>query len=96
MTNIVITPEDVMRLANQLSTVAEKLDHQVTALGNKVEEMTGVWTGMGSNAYYNMYVRMEEALRGYPKLLESIAAEAKASAKALDNTDDAVAQGFRG
>lgn len=96
MANIVITPEVVMNLANQLSTVAEKLDKQVTTLGDTVEDMTTTWTGMGSNAYYNMYVRMEEALRGYPQLLESIAAEAKASAKALDNTDDAVAQGFRG
>ena len=96
MANVVITPEVVMNLANQLSTVAEKLDKQITELGNKIEDMTTVWTGMGSNAYYNMYVRQEEALRGYPQLLESIAAEAKASAKALDNTDDAVAQGFRG
>ncbi len=96
MANVVITPEQVMSLANQLSTVAEKMDRQVTTLGDKVEDMTTVWTGMGSNAYYNMYVRMEESLRGFPKLLEQIAAEAKASARALDSTDDAVAQSFRG
>ncbi|MBQ6399567.1 MAG: WXG100 family type VII secretion target [Clostridia bacterium] len=96
MANVVITPEQVMRKANELSQVAERLDKQVSVLGDIVDEMTTQWTGMGSNAYYNMYVRMEESLRGYPKLLESIAAEAKASAKALDNTDDSVAAGFRG
>jgi WXG100 family type VII secretion target len=91
-----MTPEDVMNKANQLSIVAENLDKQVTELGNKVEEMTGVWTGMASNAFYNMYVRMEDALRGFPKILEGIAQEAKGSAKAIDSTDDALAQQFRG
>ncbi len=94
MEQIRVTPEELMATANQLSGVAEDLNNQVNTLSSTVQSMTGIWKGMGSNAYYNYYVQMEPDIRGFAALIETIAGEAKAAAQSFDATDAEIAKNF--
>lgn len=96
MQQITITPEELMMLANTLSQKAVDLNNQVNTLGNTVQDMTSIWTGMGSNAYYNYYVSAEQDVRSFAQLIEVIAGEAKAAAQSFDATDEEIAKSLGG
>jgi len=96
MQQINITPEELMNLANSLSQKAMDLNNQVNTLSSTVQDMTGIWKGMGSNAYYNYYVSSEQDIRSFAQLIEVIAGEAKAAAQSFDAVDAEIAQSFGG
>lgn len=96
MQQITITPEELMTLANSLSQKATDLNNQVNTLSDTVQDMTSIWTGMGSNAYYNYYVSAEKDVRSFAQLIEVIAGMAKSAAQSFDSTDEEIARSFGG
>lgn len=96
MQQITVTPEELMNLANTLSQKATDLNNQVNTLSSTVQDMTSIWKGMGSNAYYNYYVSSEQDIRSFAQLIEVIAGEAKAAAQSFDAVDAEIAQSFGG
>lgn len=92
MATLRVTPEELMELANQIAQNAEDLNGLATSLDKKVEDVTDSWKGMSSNAYYNKYVEMQEALHKFPEVVQGIASSAQGAATVYDQTDEQIKQ----
>lgn len=96
MAGLTVTPEELMNLANQVAEKAEELNNLATNLDTRIEAVANSWSGMSSNAYYNSYVEMQEAVHQFPQVVQAIASSAQAAAKAYDDTDAELARAFKG
>ncbi len=86
-----VTPEELMTLANKIAAKAEELNKLCTTLDEKVQTVADSWDGMSSNAFYNSYVAMQEAVHTFPQVVQAIASSAQGAAKAYDTTDSEIA-----
>ena len=94
MADLKVTPEELMKLGNEIAGKAEELNKKVSELDGKIETISGVWTGISSNAFYNSYVNLQPTLHSFAQILQQIAQVAQSSAKAYDDIDVALAESF--
>ena len=78
MATLTVKPEELMTAANQIATEAGTLEEKCKALDSKIETLTTNAKGMASNAFYNRYVEMQDAIHGFPKIVQAIADTAPA------------------
>ena len=91
-----VTPPELMRIANKVAEKAGELEEKCKTLDNKIEILTTNAKGLASNAFYNRYVEMQEAVHGFPKVVQAIASTAQSAAKAYNDADENLAQTFSG
>lgn len=96
MATLSVQPEELMTAANQIATEAGTLEEKCKALDSKIETLTTNAKGMASNAFYNRYVEMQDAIHGFPKIVQAIASTAQSAAKAYNDADEKLAQTFSG
>lgn len=96
MATLSVKPEELMTAANQVATKAGELEQKCKALDSKIETLTTNAKGMASNAFYNRYVEMQDAIHGFPKIVQAIASTAQSAAKAYDDADKQLAEAFSG
>ncbi len=94
MAELKVTPEDLMKLGNQIAEKAELLNTKVSQLDKKIESVASAWTGISSNAFYNSYVEAQPALHSFAQILQQIAGVAQTAAKAYDDVDVQLASNF--
>lgn len=96
MAELKVTPEELMRLGNQIAEKALELNTKVSKLDGRIESVASAWTGISSNAFYNKYVEMQPALHSFAQILQQIAGVAQTAAKAYDDVDVQLASNFSG
>ena len=96
MSSVVVSPEELMNFANKIATKAGDLEQKCKALDDKIATLTTNAKGMASNAFYNRYVEMQDAIHGFPKIVQAIASTAQSAAKAYDDADKQLAEAFSG
>lgn len=96
MSELMVTPEELMNLGNQVAKKAEEMSSFLKQLDAKVQTVNDSWDGMASNAYFNSYVEMQEALKMFPQVVQAIAGSAQGAAQAYDATDSELAKAMKG
>ena len=96
MASLRVTPEDLMNMGNQIASKAAELEQLCKSLDGKVETVANSTSGMASNAFYNSYASMQEAVHSFPQVVQAIASSAQGAAKVYDATDSGLAEAYGG
>lgn len=96
MSELRVSPEELMQYANDVAKKAEDLSVLVKSLDDKIEVVKANFDGMAANAFYNSYVTMRETLQQFPAAVEGIAKQAQNAAAIYDETDTQLAQALQG
>ena len=96
MSDLRVTPEELMSMANDVAGKAEQLADMIKQLDDKVETVKANFDGMSANAFYNSYVSMRETLQQFPEAVLGVASQAQTAAKVYDETDSELASALKG
>lgn len=95
MSELRVSPEELMKLANDVAAKAEEMSLKVKALDDKIETVKANYDGMAANAFYNSYVGMRETLQQFPQAVLGVAQQAQNAAKIYDETDSELAKALQ-
>lgn len=94
MANIRVTPEELNTQGADLKQYAEDLEGILTNIGNKITEITNGWDGLAQDAYFEMYTTMNESLKQFPVLVDSLGEATIGAANAFAAVDDELKNTF--
>jgi WXG100 family type VII secretion target len=98
MAQIRITPEELETAADFLGTKLDAMNNEAKELKGKIDDVTDNWEGAAQSAFLagfneDMWPILNEKL---PELINGIQAQLRATAKALEDTDTAIADKLKG
>lgn len=94
MSQIMITPEELESGAAAIEQYRENISSEVTALNNKISEVTANWKGAAQSAFLASYHDLySPTLKDtFPEILTGISEQLKAAAKIMRETDEQLRQ----
>lgn len=95
---IMMTPQELNDGAVFLRQRMEAMNEEVAALRNRIEDVASRWEGAAQESFIeqfmgDMYPILSETL---PQIIEGLASELDAAANAIRDTDESLANAFRG
>lgn len=95
---IMVTPQELMDGATFLRQRLDAINEEISSLKNKIDDVSSRWEGAAQQSFIDqfeneMYPILRDTL---PQVIEGIASELDATAKAIIDTDGGLANAFKG
>jgi len=94
MASIRVTPEELKTEGEDLVKYAEDLGDILDAIKTKVDEVNEGWEGLAQQAYFSMYETLNESLKQFPELVQSLGEATVAAADAYASVDEELQKSF--
>ena len=97
MAQIRMTPDQLDQGANRLSQICGEIQSNVSALDSTLNEVAGNWEGLSQDAFMQRYTDLAPILKQtVPEVIDALSQKLKAAANAIRQTDQEIANAFRG
>ena len=90
-----ITPEQMNQRAAQYRTQADTVNGVISQMDRLLVQLQTEWEGAASQAYADRFQQLKPGFQKAEALIREIAASLDTSAKKLQETDQALANGYR-
>ncbi|MDF7641253.1 WXG100 family type VII secretion target [Bifidobacterium sp. ESL0784] len=91
-----ITPEDMHAQAGNYRKEADNVNNVIHNMDTLLHTLMGEWEGAASRSYNDRYQQLKPGFIQARDLINEIAAALDKTANTLSDTDNAIANGFRG
>lgn len=91
-----ISPDTMRQRAGQYRTEAANVNNVITSMDNLLSVLQSEWEGEASRSYAERYAELKPGFQKAEQLIQEIAQALDQTAVALEETDAAIASGFRG
>lgn len=79
---------DIDRNGKATIASSEELDAELTALGNNVSSLMGIWKGEAANSFNDSYVEQNKNFEAFKTLLNDLGEGVVKAALVLDETEE--------
>ncbi|WP_435924034.1 WXG100 family type VII secretion target [Paenibacillus sp. DYY-L-2] len=87
MARILITPEEIDKVASQFTSSAEQSEQMKNKLNSAIQAMQGQWEGMTQQKFFNQFEQDKKNMDLYITMLREVAKELTAIATRFRNAD---------
>ncbi len=94
MATIRVTPEELNTQGQQLNNFADNLREVLNSIDAKILEIIEGWDGLAQDAYYTMYQTLQENLKQFPELVDSLGQATIAAAETFSSVDEQLQGSF--
>lgn len=91
-----ITPEQMRSRAGEYRNEAATVSQVISKMDSLLAALQSEWEGAASESYAQRYAELKPGFQKAQQLIEEIAAALDKTAAQVEETDNAIAQGFRG
>jgi WXG100 family type VII secretion target len=95
MSNITVTPEEVIATANQIKNQGQQMSDEITAMVNQVQNLLDGWKGLGANAFNEYFSQLQQAANTIVQDVDQMSSQMITSANNYTDTDNTVAGSFQ-
>ena len=95
MASIRVTPETLNSQGNELIGYAGDLRDILSSIESKINEIIDGWDGLAQDSYFEMYSTMNESLKQFPELVDSLGQATVSSAEAFSSVDEQLQSSFK-
>jgi WXG100 family type VII secretion target len=81
MAKILVTPEEMDRIAGQFTSGAQQSQEISSRLNSAIQSMQGQWEGMTQNKFFQRYEADKKSMDKYVEMLNDVAKELTEIAK---------------
>lgn len=90
-----ISPDVMRQRAGQYRTEASNVNAVIASMDNLLSQLQTEWEGEASQSYAQRYAELKPGFQKAEELIQEIAAALDKTAATLEETDAAIASGFR-
>lgn len=87
MARILITPEEIDKVASQFTSSAQQSEEMKNKLNSAIQSMQGQWEGMTQQKFFNQFEQDKKNMDLYITMLREVAKELTAIATRFRNAD---------
>jgi WXG100 family type VII secretion target len=91
-----ISPDTMRQRAGQYRSEASNMNAVITSMDNLLSTLQSEWEGAASESYASRYAELKPGFQRAEELIQEIATALDQTAINLEETDAAIASGFRG
>lgn len=96
MASIIVTPEELEVMGNDVVGISEEVRELLSKLQSKVDQICDSWDGLAQDAFLDSYNELKTALDQFPEIVNGIGQQTIGAAQAFAQTDEALQSSFRG
>ena len=93
---ITITPEELRTASTNFANKAGEVREILSYLRSEVNRLESTWDGAAQDQFFMTYEEMAKTLDQFPEVVDGISQQLSAVAQTLEETDQALADSFKG